>query len=184
MILIRDLCVCFGEHTVFDHFSCDIPLDGNTVLRGASGAGKTTLLRVLAGLYKPDAGTVRGAEALRISLVFQEDRLLPWYTALDNVALVSDRTNAERMLLQLGLEGFLHEKPAALSGGMKRRVAIARALAYGGDLLLLDEPFTGLDETAKASAAEALRLAGVPLIAALHNDGEAALLHPKTIVKI
>ena len=184
MITIHELTLRFGEHIVFDRFSAEIPLDGNTVLRGASGSGKTTLLRLLAGLLEPDGGEMRGLEGLRAAVVFQEDRLLPWYTALENVALVSDERRAVEILQRLGLAEAVDEKPAALSGGMRRRVAIARALAYGGDVLLLDEPFAGLDEEAKERAAAALHACGAPLIAAVHGDAESALLCPKTVLRL
>ncbi len=184
MITIRDLHVRFDEHAVFDGFCCNIPLDGNTVLRGASGSGKTTLLRLMAGLSAPDGGTIDGLAGLKASIVFQEDRLLNWYTALENVALVAEKSHAAALLQSLGLGDYLHERPAALSGGMKRRVAIARALAFGGDLMLLDEPFSGLDDTAKICAANALLHAAIPLIAAVHSDEESALLRPKMILTI
>lgn len=184
MITVHELSKRFGEHAVFERFSCQIPLDGNTVLRGASGSGKTTLLRLLAGLLTPDSGEIRGLDKLRPAFVFQEDRLLPWYTAEKNVSLVSDEARAAALLTRLGLGEALREKPAALSGGMKRRVAIARALAFHGDMLLLDEPFSGLDDEAKQRAAEALHASGLPIIAAVHSDEESALLRAKTILQI
>lgn len=184
MITVHELGKRFGEHIVFEHFNCQIPLDGNTVLRGASGSGKTTLLRLLAGLLAPDGGEIHGLDELHAAFVFQEDRLLPWYTAEKNVALVSDEKTASTLLCGLGLGEALHEKPAALSGGMKRRVAIARALAYQGDLLLLDEPFSGLDDEAKRKTAEALHASGLPIIAAVHSDEESALLKASTILQI
>jgi ABC-type nitrate/sulfonate/bicarbonate transport system ATPase subunit len=184
MITVHELCKRFGEHVVFDRFSCQIPLDGNTVLRGASGSGKTTLLRMLAGLLTPDSGEIRGLDGLYAAFVFQEDRLLPWYTAEKNVALVSDVGRASTLLGDLGLGEALREKPAALSGGMKRRVAIARALAFQSDMLLLDEPFAGLDDDAKRRVAEALHASGLPIIAAVHSDEESALLKATTILRI
>lgn len=184
MITVRELSKRFGDHVVFEHFSCRIPTDGNTVLRGASGSGKTTLLRLLAGLLEPDSGEISGIRGLRPALVFQEDRLLPWYTAQQNVSLVSDEATAAAILTSLGLAEALHDKPAALSGGMKRRVAVARALAFGGDILLLDEPFAGLDDEAKRRTAEALHASGLPMIASVHSDEESVLLRAKTFLRI
>ena len=115
-------------------------------LWGASGCGKTTALRLLAGLEKPRRGVVTGAE--RVSMVFQEDRLLPWRTALENVMLCGvDAERAYDLLIALGLEAEdVCAYPQHLSGGQQRRVALARALAAESDILLLDEPFNGLDE--------------------------------------
>lgn len=112
---------------------------------GPSGSGKTTLLRLIAGLEKPDCGEIKGISGKKISCLFQEDRLLPHLTALQNVALVCDKSSALNMLARVGLEQHIDKYPAEMSGGMQRRVAFARAAAFGGDILLLDEPFEGLD---------------------------------------
>ena len=95
MIELSGVTVRFGARTALSNFSARLPDEGTVALRGASGAGKTTLLRVLAGLLRPDAGTVTGLAGRRIGFVFQEDRLLPWRTALQNVALVSDEARAK-----------------------------------------------------------------------------------------
>jgi NitT/TauT family transport system ATP-binding protein len=126
-------------------------------LVGPSGCGKTTVLRLLAGLEKASAGRVSGLEARQVAMVFQENRLLPWETALENAVTTAGTAvgaSAADWLTGLGLADSLHRRPAELSGGMKRRVAIARALAAPHDLLLLDEPFAGLDEPAWRDAAE------------------------------
>ena len=109
------------------------------------------------------------------AVVFHEDRLLPWVSALENAALGSDETRAARALTQLGLGENLCQLPRELSGGMKRRVAIARALAYGGDILFLDEPFTGLDDENKRIAASALLDKKAPILVITHDDAEAEL---------
>ena len=119
-------------------------------LTGASGKGKTTALRLVMGLEKPRKGAVLLAEGTRISAVFQEDRLLPYKTVLENVALFSDEQAAKKELCKLGLGGALSVYPQELSGGMKRRAALARALCHEFDLLILDEPLTGLDAESKA----------------------------------
>jgi len=175
VISVKNLSKSFGGHVVLKNFSAQIPLCGVTVFRGASGAGKTTLFRLLLGLEKPDAGEIVGMEKRIPAVVFQEDRLLPWTTALDNVALGSNAARAEVALSRLGLCESMCQLPRELSGGMKRRVAIARALAYGGDILFLDEPFTGLDEENKRIAANALLSAHVPILVITHDDAEAEL---------
>ena len=175
VISVKNLSKTFGGHQVLKNFSAEIPLCGVTVIRGASGAGKTTLFRLLLGLEKPDAGEIRGMQGRKPAVVFQEDRLLPWATALENAALGSDEARAKDALTRLGLGENLCQLPRELSGGMKRRVAIARALAYGGDILFLDEPFTGLDEDNKRIAAQAMLEANVPILVITHDDVEAEL---------
>lgn len=144
-IEVRDLRKGYGDKQVLDGISFLLPVRGIFFLRGASGSGKTTLLRILAGLEPADSGTVTGLADKKIAMVFQEQRLLSHFSALDNVAFVSSKTTAQEILCAMELGDVLHKKPAALSGGMQRRVALARALAFGGDILLLDEPFNGLD---------------------------------------
>jgi len=82
MISIRNINLAFGDHAVFQNFSVEIPSDGVSVVRGPSGAGKTSLFRMLLGLQKPDCGTISGLEGKKVAVVFQEDRLLPWASAL------------------------------------------------------------------------------------------------------
>ncbi|MEA4870803.1 Bicarbonate transport ATP-binding protein CmpD [bioreactor metagenome] len=174
-IIINNITKCFDRHAVLLNFSAEISLNGVTAIRGASGAGKTTLFRLLLGLETPDCGTMAGMERRKTAVVFQEDRLLPWATALENVSLVSDERRAKDALSKLGLSDSLNLLPRELSGGMKRRVAIARALAYQGDILFLDEPFTGLDEENKRVASEALLETKSPIIVITHDEAEAML---------
>ena len=98
MIELQNLSLRFGEKQVLSDLQAVWPDSGTVLLRGASGSGKTTLLRVLAGLLLPDAGAVRGLKGRRIAMVFQENRLLPWRTALENVELISDRATAKSLL--------------------------------------------------------------------------------------
>jgi ABC-type nitrate/sulfonate/bicarbonate transport system ATPase subunit len=146
---------------VLQDFSLTLPPTGVVSLVGPSGCGKTTLLRLLAGLESPQSGTVSGVAGLRVSMVFQEDRLLPWETAWENAvtAPLEGTRPAAEWLGALGLGDSLDQHPGVLSGGMKRRVAIARALAAPHDLLLLDEPFAGLDEPTWRDAARRIATA-------------------------
>ena len=135
----------YGDTVVCRDVTWQLPERGVTCLWGPSGCGKTTLLRLLAGLERPAAGHVYGADG--VSMVFQEDRLLPWYPVRQNVLLPGCAPErAGELLARLGLEELADHLPEELSGGQQRRVALARALASPGQLLLLDEPFNGLDE--------------------------------------
>lgn len=145
-IAFENVSFSYGKTAVLTDVTWHLPSNGVVCLWGASGCGKTTALRLLAGLEKPSSGKVTGVG--RVAMVFQDDRLLPWCTALENVTLIgASETVARELLLSLGLaETEIAEYPAHLSGGQQRRVALARALAAQSELLLLDEPFNGLDE--------------------------------------
>jgi len=143
----------FGENIVLHDFSLVLPDSGIVAFLGPSGRGKTTLLRLLAELDSPSGGRVI-SDFSRLTYVFQEDRLLGGVTALGNILAVLDKKDdafAMLWLTRMGLSDSAHLLPGELSGGMRRRLAIARAMAYGGDLVLLDEPFAGLDELTRLS---------------------------------
>jgi NitT/TauT family transport system ATP-binding protein len=132
-----------------------LPAGASLSLLGPSGCGKTTLLRLLMGLEATSGGSIALAPAARLSYVFQEPRLVPWRTALENVLLPLEltaqvdapaRERAAALLGELGLGERLRHFPRELSGGMQMRVALARALITEPQLLLLDEPFAALDE--------------------------------------
>lgn len=148
---LRQVSLSFAGQPILSNYSFLFPDHSTIALMGPSGCGKTTLLRLLAGLEVPESGTVDIPPTTRLSFVFQEDRLLPALTARANIAAVLEysesagRILADSWLDRIGLAEDANKYPAQLSGGMKRRVAIARALAFGGDVLLLDEPFKGLD---------------------------------------
>lgn len=160
---------------MLDHFTLEIPASGLTALSGPSGCGKTTLLRVLAGLQPAEGGRVElpGQSAM----LFQEDRLLPWRTVEQHIADVLPRSRggeAERWLSLVELEGEEAARPAALSGGMGRRLALARCLACGGAVLLLDEPFTGVDSQRAGRILERIRALGIPALLSSHQPGVVA----------
>ena len=173
MIELRGVTLRYGDKLVLDRFSLEIPDHGLTALSGPSGCGKTTLLRVLAGLEIPEAGTVDGVDPSRTAFLFQEDRLLPWRTVgqhLTDVLPRSRRGELADWLAFAELSGEEAAYPNALSGGMARRLALARCAALGGELLLLDEPFAGVDPRRAARIMERLRALGIPAVLTSHQD--------------
>jgi len=160
-IQVRQAVKSFAGKTVIADLELNLPERGIIAISGPSGCGKTTLLKLLAGLLTPDSGSIEGERSRPVSMVFQEDRLLPWLSALENIALVtSSHASAASWLKRLKLSEFADYYPETLSGGMKRRVALARALAFKSCILLLDEPFQGLDADLKQQAYELIREAG------------------------
>ena len=175
----------FGDKAVLRGLSLTLSPASRSALMGPSGCGKTTLLRILVGLERADAGGVSGLPA-RIATVFQDDRLCPWLTVEENIRLACPRAtkaDIQSILSALGLGGEARTKAADLSGGMARRTAIARALLYGGELVVLDEPFRGLDEESRARTAACIRdmTKGKTLLLVTHDAREAALLDARVI---
>lgn len=183
MITLSHVRVCFGDKTVLEDFSLTLPRQGILCLQGPSGCGKTTLLRVLCGLETPEDGTVTGVGSA--AAVFQEDRLLPWLTVQRNLTAATgiSQQQAALWLSRVGLEQEAGSLPEALSGGMRRRVAIARALAAESELLLLDEPFTGLDGEIKAAIYPWIEEAAKqkPVVLVTHHQEEAQALGAKVL---
>lgn len=153
-IRVQNLCKIYGDHVVLHNLSFTAGV-GVTRILGRSGAGKTTLLRILLGLDQPDSGSLFGTNC-RWAAVFQEDRLLGHLDAEDNLrfALGSayNAAAAKTLLGELGLADVGSKPICEYSGGMKRRLALARALLASSDALILDEPFTGLDEENRSIA--------------------------------
>lgn len=175
---IQHLCKSFDGKVVLDHVSLTLESGGTACLMAPSGRGKTTLLRCIAGLETPDSGQITDLPE-RIAYVFQEDRLCDGFSAVDNIRLVTGKALGEgeirRHLEQLGLAGSLDQPVRELSGGMRRRVVISRAVCFGADLLLLDEPFKGLDDEARQQTADyILRHRGAAAILCVTHDREDA----------
>ncbi len=178
MLTFENVSFSYGDIPILKDVSFSLPDSGAICFTGPSGCGKTTLLRLIAGLETPHSGRILRADGKKIAMVFQENRLLPWLTAEENVAAVcNDRSRVSAALEAVSLTEARWKYPDELSGGMQRRVALARAMAYGGDILILDEPFTGLDEELSVSVAAHLRqqYAHKLTILVTHSDTEPAL---------
>jgi NitT/TauT family transport system ATP-binding protein len=174
VISVRDMVKVFGdgqrELRVLDRISFDIEEGSLTTIIGPSGSGKSTLLNLLAGLEPITSGTVNirsSAGGSELAYVFQNPRLLPWLSAFDNLLFVrpqhvdvaTHKQRAQLYLDMVGLKGVEHKYPHQLSGGMQQRVGIARGLCIEPAVLLMDEPFSHLDEiTAEQMRGELLRI--------------------------
>lgn len=186
---ISHLCKSFGDKAVLADVSLTLSDGEIACLMAPSGWGKTTLLRCIAGLEKPDRGEISDLPA-RIAYVFQEDRLCEGFSAVDNVRLVTGKALSDdeicRHLTELGLGESLGQSVRELSGGMRRRVAICRAVCYGGGLLLLDEPFKGLDDDARQRTADyILRHRGrAGIVCVTHDRADALALQAETILTL
>lgn len=182
------------SNTVFTDFNFNL-YDGEFIcLLGKSGCGKSTLLQCIAGLEQYEQGDIRGNYD-SIGYVFQEDRLLNWKTVRNNIKLVLESNDIpesehdERIDYYLSLVGLDHTKnkyPLELSGGMKQRVSIARALAVEPDVLLMDEPFSSLDEITarelRESFLEMIQKLDQSVLFVTHNVSEAVFLSDRIIV--
>ena len=189
MINIERLSFCYGEKQVLADFSLSLARGEILALMGPSGCGKSTLLNLIAGLRKPTGGKI-DCNAAKIAYVFQEPRLFPWLTVRENLRAVLPKGTPDSVITEalesVQLTGAAELYPDALSGGMKSRVALARALAYGGDLLLLDEPFSALGETQRNELAAHLRASckarGLSVILVTHQQSDADLLADRTLL--
>lgn len=172
MIELSHLFFSYGDRTVLSDFSLTLPDRGIIALQGPSGCGKTTLLRLLAGLERPQSGTISGVVPGTGAILFQENRLLPWRTVGQHITDVLPRERQDetaRWLELVELEGEVNTLPAALSGGMGRRLALARCLALGGSLYLLDEPFAGVDPERARRILGRIRALGTPVVLTSHQ---------------
>ncbi|MCQ2451784.1 MAG: ATP-binding cassette domain-containing protein [Oscillospiraceae bacterium] len=171
----------FNGIPVLSDISLTLPAGSVTCLDGQSGSGKTTLLNVIAGLMQADSGQISGRPD-RIAFVFQEDRLCEDFSAVSNVRMVTGKSVSKQEILshlkELGLDGSMNKPVRDYSGGMKRRVAIARAICCGADLILLDEPFKGLDPALRSQVIRYIQAhtTGKTLLCVTHNREEAAAL--------
>jgi putative hydroxymethylpyrimidine transport system ATP-binding protein len=204
-VLIEGLTLRYGERTIFENLNLTIAGGQFVALLGTSGVGKSSLLKIVAGLSKPTAGTVRASDGAalqgRIAYMGQTDLLYPWLTVQDNVMLGSrlrgerpDRARALHLLERVGLAERAKALPMELSGGMRQRTAIARTLYENRPIVLMDEPFSALDTFTRARIQElaAELLAGRTALLITHDPFEACRLghhlvvlsgHPATLGK-
>jgi len=208
MVNVNDVSLSYSEDSrvlkVIDHLTFSVHEREFLSIIGPSGCGKSSMIRMIIGLQEPTSGKITfegrvvGTPPVGMSLIFQNIALIPWKTALDNVEFAIEnmdlsheeavKKSADALKL-VGLEGFETAYPSELSGGMKQRVGIARALVSNPDLLLMDEPFSSLDElTAEQLRVEVrailedknLKLKSVVLVS--HNVEEVVEMSDRIIV--
>lgn len=181
-ISVEHLFKTYGQEIVLDDLSLELTGSRIYCLMAPSGAGKTTLFRILMGLENPDSGTIRGLSGHNIAAVFQEDRLMEGYTAVQNLRFVTGRRYSSQELTSLLariLPADSLEKPVCeFSGGMKRRTAILRAILAPSDFVIMDEPFAGLDRETKLTVMELIKeyTKGKLLLLSTHSEEDASLL--------
>ncbi len=161
----------FGEKEILKNCSFVLPDSGLIGLSAPSGVGKTTLLRLLAGLISPQEGEIHRPQ--EVAILFQENRLLPWRTVRQHLSDVLPHSRHQEIESWLQLADLWEERgayPPSLSGGMGRRLALVRTLALGGDLILLDEPFTGIDGVRSGKMMDHLKTLSVPVVIASHES--------------
>lgn len=185
MIELRHITKSYDGLPVLTDISMTFRDGGCYCLMSPSGSGKTTLMRIMMGLETPDEGIVAitpGGKTAAISAVFQEDRLCESFSPMDNVMMCVGRSlKASRVRWEMGKllpEECLNRPVSTLSGGMKRRVAVLRALLTPSDILIMDEPFTGMDEELKRSVIAYIREKqdGRILILSTHQEEDVALI--------
>lgn len=195
-IYLKNICKSYNEQKVIDKFSYTFERGGHYCLMAPSGAGKTTLLKLVSGIERPDSGIIEGRPE-HVGMVFQEDRLCEKYNVITNIMLTAtgsrspdtgnsvvwkkanDIMKIRKEALCLLPESCLNKPVNELSGGMKRRCAILRAMLSGSEIVIMDEPFNGLDEENRRKAALYIleRLNGRMLIITTHRDEDIELFN-------
>ena len=160
-LMLNKISKKFGDKSIFQNFSYEFDEIGLYIITGESGIGKTTLLRMIAGLDTDYIGNIENGGIKNVSFMFQEYRLFPTLSALENASISTGKktdTNAYQLLIRLGLdEDDLRKIPHELSGGMKQRVSFVRALLKNSPVLILDEPTKELDASTARTMLDIIR---------------------------
>ncbi len=188
-INLNNVSKSFGSNRVLEDFNLTVEDNSRLCIMGESGSGKTTLLNIIAGILKPDTGTVKGVDKRRIGFVFQDDRLVEELTVYRNIKLVCNKSVTKsvvsKALEAVGLSAELTDaKVSTLSGGMKRRIAILRALLCDSEIILMDEPTKGLDDENKQIVVDYIiyKTENRILVCVTHDREEAEKISDKVLV--
>jgi len=189
MLIFKNVSFSYGGNQVLKDLSFTLDNGELLAVMGPSGCGKSTLLSLVAGLQKPADGQIE-SDFNRISFAFQEPRLFPWLTVYENLAAPLEHPKEHHAaildtLAAVSLEDAADLYPDELSGGMKSRVSLARALIFDGDLFLLDEPFSALDEELRVTLTKRLRAhlkeKGASAILVTHQASDTEIFADRTI---
>lgn len=186
-IKVMNINKSFKDQQVLNDVNFTFPNGKITCIMGASGIGKTTLAYILMGLLKADSGEVDGLQGKKISAVFQEDRLIEHWDAIKNIMLVCGpditKEKVHENLEEIGMTEHEGKPVSTLSGGMRRRVALVRATLSDYDVLIMDEPFKGLDENLKKRVINYIKenTKGKTVFIITHEKEEVALLNANVI---
>lgn len=190
-IELKKINMSYGDTCVLDNITFDIEEKHITCIVGPSGCGKSTILNILSGRFKPDGGNIINLEGKKISYVFQKPRLIPWLSIVKNMEFVLGKTKEDNEKISywlnlVELSGYEDAYPSKLSGGMEQRAALARAFMVQSELLLMDEPFKGLDEPLKLRMLNLVhrrwKESQKTIVFVTHDIREALLLGDKIIV--
>lgn len=205
MITLSNITFCYQDkQPVLKDLHLQIKDGDRICIMAPSGRGKTTLLRLLCQSLKPQSGEITGLDGKKMSMVFQEDRLIENYSVRENIRLgclrgmqhFTDRQNTGKVrsddgqsdvlrehLSLVGLAEYADEKVSKLSGGMKRRVSIVRAILSESDMVIMDEPFSGIDQEKKKEVIDYIAgyLAGRIFIMVSHDPMDSQLLEADVI---
>ena len=176
MLEFKNVTFSYGDKVILSSLSFSAKEGEVTGILGASGSGKTTILGLSAGLSEPKSGVVTPFSSEKTTFLFQENRLLPWFSVLQNLTVLGiPESRAKDYLAKVGLSEEENARPDSLSGGMKRRLALARTLAFGGDVFYLDEPLRELDIKTSGEILSLLRteLSGKTGLLITHDPAEA-----------
>lgn len=188
---VKNLSKKYNQEVIFSNLNLTFPPGSFTSLLGPSGCGKSTFLKIIAGLEKPDQGEVVKSAFEQTSFVFQEASLLPWLTLEENVALPlnllkKSSTNVDAILDKVHLLKYKKYYPSELSGGMKMRTSLARALIIRPQLLLMDEPFSALDENIREQLQKELyqiwQQEKMTILFVTHSISESVLLSERCLL--
>lgn len=188
-IAVLDVHKSFGDEQVLQGFALDLKKGSKTCIMAPSGAGKTTLARMIASIDKDFSGSIQGIEDGMASVLFQDSRLFGPYSVEENLALVASSPEELRTSLDMlddlfpGDDTIKEKRASELSGGMKRRVELARALVHPSSIVILDEPFSGLDDLSRSICAKTIdsRLEGRTLIFTTHRKEDASILDAEIV---